>query len=187
MGFFDKLAQVQFGEDDDGLDVFFPWGIFGKGYRLPDPSSTKRARRLVAVAYKVGFILGLPVLWASILGSNSQAVVLIASVCLAYSIAYNIAIRACVSGLETSRMPRSYREHQRQTAKALGRSFLAWLIAASAIMSVVFSLIAIATDMVTDDDTWWNQLVLWGFAVLAVGCIGYFYYLRRLAGTENER
>jgi hypothetical protein len=36
MGYFDGLAASSFKTDDKGNTVFFPWGILGKGYILPE-------------------------------------------------------------------------------------------------------------------------------------------------------
>ncbi|HUK99433.1 MAG TPA: hypothetical protein VLX29_01115 [Nitrospirota bacterium] len=36
MGYFDGLADVSFKTDEQGKTIFYPWGIFGKGYIIPE-------------------------------------------------------------------------------------------------------------------------------------------------------
>jgi len=36
MGYFDGLTDASFKMDDKGNTVYYPWGIFGKGYILPE-------------------------------------------------------------------------------------------------------------------------------------------------------
>jgi hypothetical protein len=35
MGYLDGLRDVSFNTDEKGNIIFFPWGIFGKGYIIP--------------------------------------------------------------------------------------------------------------------------------------------------------
>ncbi len=36
MGYFDGLTDVLFKKDEKGNTIFYPWGILGKGYVIPD-------------------------------------------------------------------------------------------------------------------------------------------------------
>jgi len=68
MGYFKRLAGSSFKVDDQGNTLFYPWGILGHGYILPDKETEKRIRRFVTWYYCIGFtlvfVIGLfPMLW----------------------------------------------------------------------------------------------------------------------------
>lgn len=66
MGSFDELAQKQFKKDAAGNDVYFPWGILGKGYVVPSrahaeklQNATKTLLALVAIFIAIPHLLKL--------------------------------------------------------------------------------------------------------------------------------
>jgi Na+-translocating ferredoxin:NAD+ oxidoreductase RnfD subunit len=78
MGYFDGLAASSFKKDDKGNTLFFPWGILGKGYLLPEDRkddirrSLKRHMMLVvplAIACSmftwIGLLVALPLYYVS--------------------------------------------------------------------------------------------------------------------------
>jgi hypothetical protein len=49
MGYFGELATVNFKKDAEGRDLFFPFGIFGRGRILPDSETARRLRANAAL------------------------------------------------------------------------------------------------------------------------------------------
>jgi len=58
MGLFRKLTDSSFKKGKDGNMLFYPWGIFGKGYILKNKDQEENIRRFV-VRYYVGFLIPL--------------------------------------------------------------------------------------------------------------------------------
>jgi hypothetical protein len=63
MKFLDKLAEISFKTDREGRTVYFPNGIFGKGFILPDSDSKAKAlkfnKRQLPISFFVGFLTGI--------------------------------------------------------------------------------------------------------------------------------
>lgn len=53
MGYFEGLADASFKTDVRGRHIFYPWGILGKGYVLPDPETYRAQRRFFIKMYMV--------------------------------------------------------------------------------------------------------------------------------------
>src|ERR1700681_2027229 len=53
MDYFDGLTDAKFKTDAEGRLLFYPWGILGKGYVLPDESRKQQVRRFVRLSYIV--------------------------------------------------------------------------------------------------------------------------------------
>jgi hypothetical protein len=68
MGFLDALTANSFKKDASGQTVFYPWGLFGKGYILPDLETENKARTFFIRFHTVCLISFLPaiVLYVSI-------------------------------------------------------------------------------------------------------------------------
>ncbi len=66
MGYFRRLSDALFKIDRHGNTIFYPWGIIGKGYMLPDRQTEDKIRRFViwyhftglAIILIVGAFLG---------------------------------------------------------------------------------------------------------------------------------
>jgi len=61
MDYFDGLTDAKFKTDTQGRLLFYPWGILGKGYVLPDESKKQQIRRFVRLSYIV--------FWPAIMGT----------------------------------------------------------------------------------------------------------------------
>jgi len=67
MGYFKHLADSSFKADDKGNILFYPWGILGRGYILPDKKTEEKIRRFIrwylvicfTLLFVVGIVLGL--------------------------------------------------------------------------------------------------------------------------------
>jgi hypothetical protein len=53
LGYFGKLAVLNFKRDAEGRDLFYPFGMFGRGRILTDPETATRIRRNAAVALEL--------------------------------------------------------------------------------------------------------------------------------------
>ena len=57
MGYFRRLVDSSFKIDGCGNTIFFPWGIWGKGYLLPDKKTEERIRKFITWYHVVGLML----------------------------------------------------------------------------------------------------------------------------------
>lgn len=55
MGYFEGISNLYFKSDSGGKQVFYPWGVFGKGYVLPDAAAEGKLRRFIRVHLMVAF------------------------------------------------------------------------------------------------------------------------------------
>jgi len=56
MGFFRRLTDSSFKTDSDGKTIFYPWGVFGKGYVLPSKEYEEKIRSFLTKYYAFGLI-----------------------------------------------------------------------------------------------------------------------------------
>lgn len=80
MGYFDALASGAFKTTEDGRQLFFPWGILGRGYLIPSEEEADRLRRAMDSYLKITLLLVLPVALAVFtwLGFWSTAILVVA-------------------------------------------------------------------------------------------------------------
>jgi hypothetical protein len=57
VSYFEGLIEGSFKTAADGQRLFYPWGIFGKGYVLPDALTERRIRKVLKVYYMVSLLL----------------------------------------------------------------------------------------------------------------------------------
>ncbi len=57
MGYFRTLTNSSFKLDSKGNTIFFPWGILGKGYVLPNNEIEEKIRRFLTAYYLIGLTL----------------------------------------------------------------------------------------------------------------------------------
>jgi hypothetical protein len=53
MGYFDGLTDAVFKIDREGKLLFYPWGVLGRGYVLPNDSKKQQVRKFLSLWYKV--------------------------------------------------------------------------------------------------------------------------------------
>ena len=53
MGYFEAIAASSFTTDTDGRHLFFPWGVFGKGYVVPTENDYLRLRATLIRTYQI--------------------------------------------------------------------------------------------------------------------------------------
>jgi hypothetical protein len=57
MGYFRTLGNSSFKIDKCGNTIFFPWGILGKGYLLPDKKTEEKIRKFTTWYHVIGLML----------------------------------------------------------------------------------------------------------------------------------
>ena len=55
MGYFDGLASGIIKKDKDNNSVYYPWGVMGKGYVLPDAARETAIKNMVILFYQLFF------------------------------------------------------------------------------------------------------------------------------------
>lgn len=55
MGYFDGLASGIIKKDKDNSPVYYPWGVLGKGYVLPDAERETAIKNMVILFYQIFF------------------------------------------------------------------------------------------------------------------------------------
>lgn len=55
MGYFDVLASGIIKKDKDNNPVYYPWGVLGKGYVLPDAERETAIKNMVILFYQILF------------------------------------------------------------------------------------------------------------------------------------
>ena len=55
MGYFDGLASAIIKKDKDNNSVYYPWGVLGKGYLLPDAERETAIKNMVILFYQLFF------------------------------------------------------------------------------------------------------------------------------------
>lgn len=76
MGYFEGVSSLYIKKDGEGRAVFYPWGVFGKGYVLPDEARESGMRRFlktytitVIAAFAITAAFGLGWLIAALVGA----------------------------------------------------------------------------------------------------------------------
>lgn len=126
MGYFDGLAASSFKTDEKGNTVFFPWGILGKGYILPEDKKDSIRRSLKR---HVTLILGLAIACSWFF--NLYALVL---ALLLYYIGYAFWVNRLTKGLTVSSESLTFADSRESAARAHNATTL-WFFE---IVSVLF-------------------------------------------------
>ena len=118
MGYFDGLADVLFKTAPDGRKIFYPYGILGKGYILPDDASYQKCKRFIKTwhLFWIPFLLIiqlLPTFWTLFLISVPI-----------YFLLYDFLARKLVKGGVVSELKLTYIESFTKKAKAQNIFFL---------------------------------------------------------------
>jgi len=176
MGYLDGLKQSGFATDEDGTQLFYPWGVLGRGYRLADEHAAKNAKRLVTASTWITLtvILSAAVVRPSLAG-------LLTMVGAIY-VVYTIGAKVVTAHLETAQAKITTRDHLQRQAAAYGRTTLTIMIVLSALMAAGILLMAIYGN----SHTTWAGAVLWFAAIFFAACSGFCYFLRRLTQSSEK-
>jgi hypothetical protein len=84
--YFEGLIEGSFKTAADGQRLFYPWGVLGKGYVLPDARTEQRIRKLLKIYYMVSLPLVLIIMLAVQFYGFYYALALIPGVLLVYGV-----------------------------------------------------------------------------------------------------
>ncbi len=106
MGYFEGLADASFKQDSNGNNVFYPWGVLGKGRVLPDEATKLKLRKIVIRYYQillpVAVLLGILRLWL-------PAVLALTLLTLGFYLYVNLITKDCPICTEKLTLKESYR------------------------------------------------------------------------------
>jgi hypothetical protein len=143
MGYFDALTSSSFKTTADGRRLFFPWGIWGRGYAIPTEQDYERLRNLVktytivSLVVVIGAIALFPVLWA--LG--------VAAVLIAFYLAW---LPNLLRGLTPTDEQLSWQE----SITTQARTHNAWMLWLLLIFSLVLAVAAIVMFAADPRESW---------------------------------
>ena len=169
MGYFDALTSSYFKTAADGRNLFYPWGVLGRGYVIATEQDRQRLLRQLKIYTIVSCVL---IVGAAMLQSYMGALV----IGLALVLFYVFWARHLVRGDEGLSMRESY------TSQALAHSPASlWSMA---IGSLVLFVAAIAM-LVFEPGSPWVALAGIVFFGLTTAVIGWMLILRRRAGHRR--
>jgi hypothetical protein len=124
MGYFDGLADASFKKDSNGKDVFYAWGVLGKGRVLPDEATKAKLRTFVIRYYQImlpiAILLGIFRLWL-------PAILVLTVLTLGFYLYVNHLTKACPICTEKLTLKESYKN----SAKSHNTLMLWFLLFAS--------------------------------------------------------
>jgi hypothetical protein len=144
VGYFDGLANSAFKKDAEGRELFFPYGILGKGRVLPDAETAAAVRGKVVNFYKLVMFAGIPlaIVLVNLPGGGVLAAVAIGVVACIGTWLY---FRRLTAGLAISAERLTYAEAQRSAAQ--GHSYLGLiLLSILCLVFVIGGLFLLAVD-----------------------------------------
>ncbi len=137
MGYFDGLTASSFKTDEKGNTIFYPWGILGKGYILPE--DRKDSIRL-AIKRHMTFIVPFAIVFAIFL----KIWILIIALPF-YYIGYAIWIKQLTRGFEITSQKLSFSDTTANSARAHNLSTL-WLLEICSLLFVLAGLFILAAS-----------------------------------------
>jgi hypothetical protein len=137
MGYFDGLTASSFKKDDKGNTIFYPWGILGKGYILPE--DRKDTIRLVIKRHMI-FIVPFAIVFSIFL----KIWILIIALPF-YFFGYAIWIRQLTRGLEVTSEKLTLSDTTANSARAHNMATL-WLLEICSLLFVLAGLFIFATS-----------------------------------------
>ena len=167
MGYFDGLTDGIFKTDSEGRFLFYPWGVLGKGYVLPDDSKKQEVRQFVSLWYKVSLpaiiVVGAGIGWIFTLG--------LLPLLLPW---YFFTMARLLRGLATTSTRLTLRESYTNSAKSHTTGSLRFLLA----LSILFVLAGLVIVLLNKGD-WIIGLASILFFGLCAIAIGYMMKLKK--------
>jgi len=167
MGYFDGLAEAIFKKTSDGRSIFYPWGILGKGYIVPDAMTKQKLINFTKRQYIVllPFVIGVGVfvgwIWACVLLP-------------VYFLWYLFAISKMTEGLQVTNTKLKISQSLRNSAM-FHNIILVWFMFVFSILFVLGS-IAILSGLVTSSDGYLVGLL--GFLFFGLCSIAFGYMIK---------
>jgi hypothetical protein len=150
MGYFDGLTDASFKMDDKGNTIYYPWGIFGKGYILPDDRKT--VFRLSIKRHIISF-LTLAILSAIFLKGS----LVIFYVLPFYIVGYVLWMKKKIKGLPISPDKLTFADTTTNSARSLNLVTL-WLLEICALLFVLLGIFVLLTTPITFPKKWFIGL-----------------------------
>jgi|ERR1043165_3555311 hypothetical protein len=172
MGYFDALTSSSFKSGADGRQVFFPWGVLGRGYALPSQEAYHALRSKLKIYMMVAL--------AAIIGTSVTRMYLVAAGITAVLVGFYVVwvqflLRSLVPVDETLSLRESY------TAQARAHSaFTLWALEIVALVFVIGSALILAFSR----QNWAaavGGIVFFGFCAVAIG----FMIVQRKRGPAS--
>lgn len=158
MGYFDGLTDGAFKTDTQGRQVFYPWGVLGKGYVMRDSEHHESLRGKIKLMYQI--TLPVVILNQIVFGFVANLIFL-----PLYIVWYLVMLKRWTTGLEISSEKMTVKEARRNSAKSHNRGTLIFFV----IVSVVFVLLGL---LVMADGHFWPGLFCSVFFAACGGMIG---------------
>lgn len=171
MGYFDAITSGSFKTMPDGRQLFFPWGVFGRGYAIPTVAEYVRLRRQVKINTAVSLVLIIAVaamqryLWTLGVGG-------------ALMIAYAAWAYVQMHSLQPTEERLSYRESL-STQAILHNKAVLWAMEVVSILYVATGLVI----LVVDPQSWFIALASIVFFGACAAVFARMLFLRKRAAA----
>jgi hypothetical protein len=166
MGYFDGLTDGVFKTDREGKLLFYPWGILGKGYVLPNDSKKQQVRKFLSLWYKVS----LPVIIG--VGVGIGWIFTVPLLVLVF-LWYYFTTARLLRELSTTSTRLTLRESYTNSAKSHTTASLAFMLA----VSILFVLAGLLVLLVKKEEWVIALASILFFGLCAIG-IGYMIKLK---------
>jgi hypothetical protein len=134
MGYLDGLTDVSFKTDENGNTLFYPWGVFGKGYIVPDD---KKNNIRLSIKRNMLIVVPLTLLIAIFLkGSPGTFIIVLSLDFIGYSIWMNRKIR----GMAVSSIKLTFSDSLERSAHSYNSTIL-WLLEIGALLFVLVGIL----------------------------------------------
>jgi hypothetical protein len=157
MGYFDGLTDASFKTDERGNTIFYPWGILGKGYILPEDKKDSfrvSIKRFLQVSLPLAILITILKLW-----------LLLLIVLPVFILGYTIWINKITRNLILSSNKLTLSESTTNSARSHNLTTL-WLLAFSSLLFVVASIFII---IITPEN--------WSIAISGIIFFGFGLYV----------
>lgn len=138
MGYFDAISSGSFKTMPDGRRLFFPWGVFGRGYAIPTEAEYQRLRRQAKFSTVVSLVLIIAV-------AMMQQVLWTIGVGAVLMVAYAAWAYVQMRRLEPTDEKLSYRESL-STQAFLHNKVVLWTMEAVSMLYVALGLVILIVD-----------------------------------------
>ncbi len=171
MSYLDALTDPSFKRQPDGSTAFYPYGVLGRGYVLPDPTFESDLRRDLKVSYVVVLVFTVISLVVARRQSIQAAVFAAIVLLLLYALWFEFRVRRRVRGLPPAVSNMKWSDATEAQARALG-----WLwVACLALISAFFTGVGL-WKLFTDPTRWFAAgfVILFSFACfVSIGSVAW--------------
>jgi hypothetical protein len=163
MGYFDALTNSSFKTTPDGHRLFFPWGIWSRGYVIASDQDYDRLRQQMKIYYIVSLVL----IIGSIVAKIYVGAIIIAALLLGFYLAW---MWSLVPRLQPSHERLSLQESMTSQAR-LHNAVVLWLLEIAMLAFVCGGVL----NLIFDPSNWLIALPsisFFGLCAVAFACLG---------------